>query len=168
MLTAPESLREEHEEILNSLRACSKLRDGTGRSIVRVLRVLEPHLKKENELAMPILGSLAELVSSKNVSRMKLQELDELREAFLIEYKTMFEEHSDLRSLISEAKQHAYKEKHRDVADLLDALALHARIEEEVLYPAALIVGTHARYLLQRSEKMSPEIRPAHLLQNLE
>ena len=35
-----------------------------------------------------------------------------------------------------------------EVVDLLEALAHHARVEEEVLYPAALLAGTVAKCLM--------------------
>ena len=60
----------------------------------------------------------------------------------------MFEEHSELKKFIVRAQSIASRERHEEVVDLLTDLAHHARVEEEVLYPAALLAGTVAKCLM--------------------
>lgn len=64
----------------------------------------------------------------------------------------MFKEHAQIGKLIEGVRKAALGEKHVDVVDMLDALAHHARVEEEVLYPAALIAGSLAENLLSRHQ----------------
>ena len=146
MLTTPKSLEEEHEEIMQSLRQSANLSDGTGKAVKELLETLEPHFEKEERVAMPILGALTELVSGNKIAN--LREIAESQGALLREYESMFEEHAALKKFIERAVEEARKEKHEEVAEMLGALAHHAKVEEEVLYPAALLAGTLAKCLM--------------------
>jgi hypothetical protein len=146
MLATPSSLREEHEEIIGSLEEFSLLNDRTGNAVKELLKVLLPHFEKEERLAMPLLGGLSELISGKNQEN--LEEIYEARGPLLEEYENMFHEHSQLNAKIERGQGIALQEGHQDVADLLSALAHHARVEEEVLYPAALLATSFAEKML--------------------
>ncbi len=56
----------------------------------------------------------------------------------------MFAEHSPIRQSIKKARRLAKQDGQNDIVEILDALAHHSRVEEEVLYPAALLVGKAA------------------------
>ena len=153
MLRIPSSLRKEHEEIMQSLRIASKMNDETGNAVRELMKSLEPHFEKEEKYAMPALGALPELVSGDKIRDLK--EIADLQGALLQEYETMFQEHEILRRWIEQAKKEAYREHHEETVDLLDALAHHAKVEEEVLYPAALLAGTLAKFMLPNANKES-------------
>ena len=146
MLSAPKSLEEEHREIMQSLLRASALTDETGEAVRELLKTLQPHFLKEEQYAMPVLGSLTELVSGRKISN--LGEIADSQADLLREYESMFQEHKDLRRSIARAEEQAKREKHEEVNDMLEALAHHAKIEEEILYPAALLAGTLAKVLL--------------------
>ena len=152
MLVTPPSLKEEHEEIMGSLNEFSRLQDKTGKSITELLDSLEPHFEKEERLAMPVLGTLSELASGDKITT-DLRAIAESQDALRLEYDVMFEEHTELKRFIQNARGFAKQENHEDVVDLLDALSHHARVEEEVLYPAALLAGTLAKCLLHSGEE---------------
>jgi hypothetical protein len=57
------------------------------------------------------------------------------------EMPRMLEEHVRIRAAVAELRAAAESERAAAQVELADALALHARTEEEVLYPAALLVG---------------------------
>lgn len=146
MLRTPKSLEEEHEELMGSLRYASTLEDKTAKAVYELLRTLEPHFEKEEKVAMPLLGVLPDLVSGHRIENLK--QIADSQEPLLREYETMFSEHKSLAPLIKKAKDEATKENHKETVEILDALAHHARIEEDVLYPAALLAGTLAKVLL--------------------
>src|SRR5487761_35473 len=146
MLRTPSSLEEEHKEIMTSLKSSARFPDGTGKAVKELLEVLEPHFEKEEKVAMPVLGSLSQLVSGEHVSN--LIEIADSQGALLQEYGNMFQEHQILKQFIERAKTEANRDGHEEVSELLDALVHHARVEEEVLYPAALLAGTLAKCLL--------------------
>jgi iron-sulfur cluster repair protein YtfE (RIC family) len=146
MLTSPRSLDEEHEELMSSLREFSLSKGETGKSVFELMEVLQPHFEKEQKIVMPLLGSISELVSGEKITN--LSEIANAQAPLLKEYETMFEEHSQVRTLIMKAEKAAREDGREDVIDLLEGLAHHARIEEEVLYPSALLAGTLAKCLL--------------------
>lgn len=139
VLTIPASLTEEHEEIFSELKKFAKTNGETGLAIRELLGVLEPHFEKEDELAMPLLGLLPKLAMGEKLGY--VAEVVALHEKFGREYRRMFHEHEAIREKISEATKAAKRERRPKVCDLLDRLAHHAKVEEEVLYPAALLVG---------------------------
>ena len=143
-------MKEEHEELMGFLRRASGIKDATGKPIRDLLEVLEPHFEKEEMHAMPLLGTLEELASKKEIPYLK--EMADSRDALSLEYKSMFKEHAQIGKLIKDARKAALSENHNDVVDMLDALAHHARVEEEVLYPAALIAGSLAKNLLSKHQ----------------
>ena len=152
MLTSPRSLDEEHDELINSLRESAKEKTETGKAVAELMDVLEPHFEKEQKIVMPLLGSVSDLVSGEKVSN--LNEIATAQIPLLKQYQSMFEEHAIVRKLILKAEKAATREEKADVIDLLEGLAHHARIEEEVLYPCALLAGTVAK-CLQPTEQIS-------------
>jgi iron-sulfur cluster repair protein YtfE (RIC family) len=151
MLASPKSLDEEHKELMNSFRECSKRKDETGKAISQLLEVLEPHFEKEQRVVMPLLGSVSDLVSGEKISN--LNEIASAQAPLLEEYEVMFEEHKAVRELIAKAEKAATREGSNEVVELLKGLAHHASIEEEVLYPSALLAGTLAKCLQPQERK---------------
>lgn len=151
MLVSPSSLKEEHNEIMTSLRDFAALPSATGKAVAELLDVLEPHFEKEETLAMPVLGSIPELVSGDRVT--DLREIAESQGALLQEYDKMFEEHAELKKFIVRAQKAARRERHEEVVEFLSALTHHTRVEEQVLYPAALLAGTVAKCLMPSQDQ---------------
>lgn len=138
-LKVPESLREEHEVFIDGLKSRSTSKDETGVELRRLLKLLEPHVEKEDELVLPLLGALqgmAEGLPLESPSAVMRS-----YEKYAGQYVNMFAEHLPIRQALKRAKTAASRERHEDVVEILDALAHHSRVEEEVLYPAALLIG---------------------------
>jgi hemerythrin len=140
----PGSITEEHEEIFRELRRFASQNDRVGEAIKELLRALEPHFEKEDEVAMPLLGALAPLSSDGGICG-NVDEVVLLQSKLTKELPSMLSEHRTILALIKSGKRAAEKEKRQDVFDSLSALEHHARVEEEVLYPAALLAGIVAR-----------------------
>ena len=60
----------------------------------------------------------------------------------------MLAEHVKIRAAVDALRAAAKAEKAVEAERLADELALHAETEEEVLYPAAILVGMQSRTLL--------------------
>jgi iron-sulfur cluster repair protein YtfE (RIC family) len=141
-LKVPESLREEHEAFIDGLKSRSKSKGETGVALRRLLKLLEPHVEKEDELVLPLLGALqgmADGLPFENPSPVMRS-----YEKYAGQYANMFAEHLPIRQALKRAKTAARREGHEDIVEILDALAHHSRVEEEVLYPAALLIGKAA------------------------
>ena len=138
---------------MGTLRHAASFDDKTGKAVKELLKTLEPHFEKEEKIAMPVLGALTELVSGEK--NRNIEEIAESQSQLLQEYKTMFEEHQKIGTLIERAKLEAKGEDHEEVAEILDALGHHARVEEDVLYPAALLAGTLAKVMLRNEAQVA-------------
>ena len=126
--------------------------DKTGKAVGELLKVLEPHFEKEEKIAMPLLGVLPEIVSGNKLH--DLRQIADSQEPLLRDYEGMFQEHKSLIPLIDRAKDEATKENHEETVEILEALVHHARVEEDVLYPAALLAGTLAKVMLRNETQV--------------
>lgn len=138
-LVAPESIRTEHEAIHRALVEATKAPGRVGAAAKELATVLHPHFVREEEIALPPLGLLAPLAAGQTPAGMDegLVMSDTLRK----EMPRMLEEHRAIRAAVEKLLQVAREEKASRAEEVAGELALHAKTEEEVLYPAAILVG---------------------------
>lgn len=135
----PESMRLEHEEIHEELVRASKLEGRVGDSARELARVLHPHFVREEEIALPPLGLLEPL--SKAPPTPAMREVLRMTDALRAELPKMLEEHVAVAAAARRLEAVARDERNTEVEKLAQKLQLHARSEEELFYPAALLVG---------------------------
>jgi len=146
-LNPPISLRREHEELHADLARASKMPGPIGEAARHVARLLHPHFLREDEYAMPPLGLLARLARGPATPDMAavLPLVARLQE----ELPLMLEEHQAILAAVREfaaaAEAEADEAQIRFAADLM----MHAMMEEEVFYPAAILVGTLVKQQLK-------------------
>ena len=143
VLEIPDSIREEHEELFSGLRSLAETRGSTGKAIRELLEVLEPHFEKEDTVAMPLLGAIAYL--ARGDAGRELENVVLLQEKLAHELDSMLSEHKAILNRIASAKAAAGEEGNGRALSLLAGLEHHAKVEEEVLYPAAMLAGIAAR-----------------------
>jgi hypothetical protein len=102
-------------------------------------RVLQPHFVREEEIALPPLGLLEPL--SKAPPTPAMREVLRMTDALRAELPKMLEEHKVIGAAARRLEAVAREERNADVENLARKLQLHARSEEEIFYPAALLVG---------------------------
>lgn len=135
----PESMRLEHEEIHQDLVRATKLQDRVGEAARELARVLHPHFVREEQIALPPLGLLEPL--SKAPPTPEMQEVLSMTDALRAELPRMLQEHVDIAAAARKLEEIARDERNAEVEKLAQRLQLHARSEEELFYPAALLVG---------------------------
>ena len=101
--------------------------------------MLGPHFKREDEVALPPLGLLAPLAAGETPAGMK--EALDMSDALRDELPRMLEEHKHIRAATEKLRTAAREENAAEQARFAEELAAHATSEEEVLYPAAILVG---------------------------
>jgi hypothetical protein len=138
-LTIPGSLQAEHEEIHHALVEATRAPGRVGSAAKELAAVLDPHFERENQIALPPLGLLAPLSAGKTPAG--LQEALAMTDALRKELPRMLEEHTRIRAATEKLRAAAHEAKAAAQEHLAEALASHARTEEEVLYPAAILVG---------------------------
>jgi hypothetical protein len=147
-LKIPESLKHEHEELHAELKNAIKAGGKVGDAAKAVADVLHPHFVKEEEYAMPPLGLLSILVGGEVTPEMKdvVQMTDKLK----ADLPQMLEEHKAIVASLKNLMDVARKEDKMEYVAFAEKLMLHAKNEEEVLYPTAILVGGYLKEKLKK------------------
>jgi hypothetical protein len=138
-ISIPQSLQNEHDEIHEALVAATRVPGRVGAAAKKLAAVLDPHFQRENQIALPPLGLLAPLAAGDTPAG--LQEALAMSDALRKELPRMLEEHKRIRAATEELRAAAREEKASVHEQFAETLASHARTEEEILYPAAILVG---------------------------
>jgi hypothetical protein len=139
----PGSLRAEHERIQAALTSAAKDLSTLGGAARALSDVLQPHVEREETLALAPLGLLGPLAEGKYHDGMQtvLPRTDLLR-GHLPE---LLAEHDAIRSAAQRLQTAARQAGRADLEQLARELIAHTRMEDEVCYPAALLVGDVVR-----------------------
>jgi hypothetical protein len=142
-ITIPKSLKREHDELHADLVAATKAGGKTGIAAQAVAQALHPHFVKEEEYAMPPLGILTQMAKGEvsAESGAVIAMTDKLKK----EIDHMLHEHKAIVILIHRLMESAQSERRQEYVHLAERLILHAQTEEEVLYPAALLIGEYLK-----------------------
>lgn len=153
-MRVPNSLAHEHDELHVELEAAAALSGRTGEKARMVVRIMQPHFVREQDYATPPLGLLARIANGRFTPSMAeaLALTDRLRS----ELPLMLEEHRAIIAGLQELAETARAEGHREVASFAQRLIQHARLEEEILYPAAILVGEYIRLRLASAAQTEP------------
>ncbi len=138
-LMIPESMKEEHEELHQELRKATEMTGKVGQAAKKVVQILHPHFEKENELALPEIGVARELAEGK--TSQDFAAAKKLCDRFSAEYPNMLEEHVVIVKACDELEKAAKSARKRSVVEFTKKLKLHAKTEEALTYPAALLIG---------------------------
>lgn len=146
-LKTPASIAEEHHEIHEALVKATRVEGAVGDAAKAVAKVLHAHFEREEEIAMPPLGLLQAVAQGKVTPDMKeaVKLTDQLKE----ELPKMLKEHVAIKEAVGKLSAAAREAKNADVERLAHQLSLHARNEEEVLYPAAIVLGEYLKLKLK-------------------
>jgi hypothetical protein len=146
----PVSLSVEHDELKHFLLAARNEPGRLGEEMRRVARLLEPHCRKEEAFALPPLGLLPRLARGEFNADMRqvLAHTDWLKNNL----PTLAAEHRMITAAAGELLEAAREHQRIDCVEFAEKLINHARLEEEVVYPAAILVGEYLRLRLASSE----------------
>ena len=135
----PVPLTLEHEELHAELARATRSGGKTAEAAKIVANMLHPHFVKEEEFALPPLGLLTRLGNGQLDPQMKdvLAMTDRLK----ADLPQMIAEHKSIVSALENLGRAAKEENKTEYARFVEKLKLHAQTEEEVLYPAAIMIG---------------------------
>lgn len=142
----PLSLRREHEELHADLARAGQVPGRIGEAARAVARIMHPHFLREDEYAMPPLSLLPRLAPGEVTPDMAevLPLVARLKE----ELPLMLEEHRAILGAVRELAVAAETEADEKYIRFAAELMVHAQLEEEVLYPAAILVGEYVKLKL--------------------
>jgi len=139
MLEIPTALKAEHEKLHADLAAATKLPGKTGEAAKHVAAVLHEHFVSEEQFALPPLALLGPIAAGG--ASPDMQPVVTLTDRLKAEMPRMLSEHQAIVKALGELGRAATAERHPEVSRFVDELTAHAQNEEQVLYPAAILVG---------------------------
>ena len=139
----PEALKVEHHDLHDELSRLTKLPGRVGQAARAVATLLHPHFVKEEQYALPPLGLLREVAQGVVIKEMRGVLV--LTERLKAELPMMLAEHKLVVDALDELIRAAAAEKQPAAARFAEKLRLHAETEENVLYPAAILLGEYVR-----------------------
>ena len=143
MLRTPQSIAAEHAELHEVLAGATREAGALGEAAQKLEAALAPHFHREEEVATPPLGLLASIAAGEPVDDMTA--VLPLTDALERELPQMLREHEPIREALAGFRTAAQAAGREDYVRFSEALAAHARQEEEILYPAAILVGRYVR-----------------------
>lgn len=141
----PSTIAKEHKDLHTGLHRAIRSGGEIGKAAEEVLEVLHEHFDKEEKYALPPL-SLLSLLAQGQVSS-DMSKILPLTDKLEKELPAMLEEHKQITVALNNLIEVAKKENGKEHVEFAEALMEHAKEEEEVLYPAAILIG---RYLKSR------------------
>lgn len=135
----PAALRAEHDGLHSQLVSAMEEAGPLGEAAQEVARLLHPHFVREEQFALPPLALLADLARGAGSPEMvavlpMTQRLKDELPAMLDEHRRIVAALAGLRAAARAAGKPRYER-------FAEALMHHAELEEQVLYPAAILVG---------------------------
>lgn len=145
----PASLEKEHQELRSTLERAIKETGPLGESAQMLADRVFPHFRREEEFALPPLG----LLTVEGVGPIaEVDEIIAMTDRLRKEIASMVEEHAEIAKAAKVFSERANAEGRTDYVMFAEGLLDHARMEEEIMYPAALLIGSYLH--LRRSERV--------------
>lgn len=139
----PKPMADEHEALHAELKRTTALPGATGEAARALAKLMHPHFTKEDEYALPPLGLLAALARGEPSAEMR--DVLALTDRLKAELPEMLAEHRAIVVALDRLAEAARTEHRDEVIAFAGALKQHAQTEEEVAYPAAILVGELVR-----------------------
>jgi hypothetical protein len=137
----PKPLHAEHEELHTTLVAATKEPGPIGTAAREVARLLHPHFVREEEFALPPLALLGDL--ARGTIHAEMADVLPLTRRLKAELPAMLSEHERIVAALHEFEKAARTAQRPEYERFAKALVLHAQTEEQVLYPAAILIGEY-------------------------
>ena len=139
----PSSIKSEHDSLLARLHIITSFQDSTGFLAIKLLELMEHHFMEEENFVFPPLGLLPSLASGEIPE--KSEDVIQLSEKLKSQLTHMSVEHQLIKASMDELAQAAAKESHPEIIAFIHDVHKHATIEEEIYFPAAILVGEYLK-----------------------
>jgi hypothetical protein len=115
----------------------------SGEAAREVARLLLPHFKKEDEYALPPLDALTAIAEGTipDDPAAIIAKTDRLR----VELADMLKEHQAIARSLEALYDAATVDERPELARFARKLLLHAQMEEQIYYPASLVIGEYLK-----------------------
>lgn len=143
----PRALQVEHEDLREALARLANEPGQIGEAGAEVQALFDSHAAREEQFALPLLGLLAPLAAGAVIA--DAPAVIALSRRLRFQLPDMLDDHLAIVAALQILLDKANELGRSDASDVARRLILHAQLEEEVLYPAAILVGM---YLEARGE----------------
>ena len=141
-LQVPVSLKSGHEAIHAALKRASAEPGPLGEAARKVAQIMSGHMMREEKFALRPLGLLTALARGETPA--DLAEVVKLTQALRLEMPQMLDEHRQVAQALHVLAGNAEAAGKPEYVALAEEMLVHAHLEEDVLYPAAALVGKYA------------------------
>lgn len=148
-IAIPQSVMAEHDELHEMLERATHAKGAVGDAARELARVLHPHFVREEQIALPPLGLIKPL--AEGAHDVGLKDVLALTDSLRAELPRMLREHQVIAAAAHRLEEVATANGDIAARELARRLTLHAETEEDVYYPAAILVGDVARARLSAS-----------------
>ena len=139
----PHSVEAEHSAIQNELLALTLRQSAVGKAARALAAFLEPHFEREEQIALPPLTLLQPLATRSAV--VKPARMVALADSLQAELPRMLREHKKIAAAVTQLERAALAARDDRAIAFAYRLQLHALNEEEIMYPAAILVAEVVR-----------------------
>jgi hypothetical protein len=140
-LTVPRALLHGHDEARAELVRATMEGGRIAKAGRRVAELCLPHFEREEKDVFPVLALLPYLEQGN--LRPEMMDVMPLISNFRATHGAIDDDHQLILSAIEDLLQAAHKEKNREFAEFAYNLRVHERIEDEVIYPAVVLIGKY-------------------------
>jgi hypothetical protein len=144
----PSSIKKDHENLLDQIHRITLFQDSAGLVAIKLNDLMQHHFKEEEDFVLPPLGLLPLLTSGKLPEQSK--EVIQLCEKLKSQLLHLSVEHQLIKAYMDELMQAAANENHPEIIELEQELQKHANTEEEVFFPAAILIGEYLKLKVTR------------------
>jgi len=141
----PESLKHGHEILCSELKNIVALGSEIGAKAQLLDKIMSAHFKREEEYALPPLGLLLALADGNwDLDSTEAIKMSEILKSKLSELK---KEHDNISEALENLKKVALQKNNLSVNRFVKDLTQHVDIEDQVLYPATILVGNYLKQM---------------------
>lgn len=139
----PKALLDGHKNLFNDMESIISLGGSIGENAKLLADLSRPHFKKEEEYALPPLSLL--LALSEGHWTLESSAAIEMAEKLKAQLAGMKKEHDVIRKILENLEVLAENENNQKVKQFVNDLKLHIEVEEQILYPATIFIGTYLK-----------------------
>ena len=136
-------IKEEHEHLLEQMEKLVQTKDSTRQVAKRILELMRHHFQEEEDYVLPPLRALPALASGMIPEHSS--EIIRLTEKLKSQLSHINAEHQMIMVHLRELKLAVAYDSLPDVTLLEEQVHKHARAEEEVYFPAAILIGEYLK-----------------------
>ena len=139
----PSAVLKEHESLLNQIENLTSMPDSLGVVAISLRDMMHHHFMEEEEYVLPPLGLLPLLASGQMPADSR--DIMRLTEKLKSQLAHMSAEHQLIIAYLDELKQFAPAKNLPEIIQFEKELHEHARVEEEIYFPAAILIGEYLK-----------------------